>query len=276
MIMPGRKYSAGGSYRFGFNGVEKSNEISGEGNHYEFRFREYDPQRAQFWSVDPLFKQYPWNSPYAFAENRAIDGIDLEGKEWENFKSKFKEPGELKLKLPNEKTAQHQAYGTTVSNTKINFNEIKSAFKTAPQDFLTNSKAEFNAPVDGKGKPAEFKAGNYIKIDIDGPFNNAYVKILDIKENKEDETGYLEVTFGTMEGHMEKGKITFRLYDLGEGRTRFTINGKSEVDMGMAPEGYSRGKQKQSWREVMDNFAKKTGGTEEKGSRLEKVIEYKK
>lgn len=33
-------------------------------------------------SVDPLAAQYPWNSTYAFAENRPIDGIDLEGKEW--------------------------------------------------------------------------------------------------------------------------------------------------------------------------------------------------
>jgi hypothetical protein len=32
--------------------------------------------------VDPLAPEYVWNSPYAFAENRVIDGIDLEGLEW--------------------------------------------------------------------------------------------------------------------------------------------------------------------------------------------------
>ena len=37
---------------------------------------------GRFWSVDPLFAQYPWNSTYAFAENRVIDGKDLEGKEY--------------------------------------------------------------------------------------------------------------------------------------------------------------------------------------------------
>lgn len=205
-----------------------------------------------------------------------IDGIDLEGKEWENIKSKFSNPGSLKLKLPNAQTAQHQAFATTVSNTTKSFDEIKSSFKTAPQDFLTNSKAKFHSPVDGKGKAAEFKAGNFIKIDIDGPFNNAYVKILSINENKDGEKGYLEATFGTMEGHMEKGKITFRLYDLGEGKTKFTINGLSEVDMGMAPEGYSRKQQTKSWNEVLDKFAEKTGGTEEKGSRVSKVVEDKK
>jgi hypothetical protein len=32
--------------------------------------------------VDPLAPEYSWNSTYAFAENRVVDGIDLEGKEW--------------------------------------------------------------------------------------------------------------------------------------------------------------------------------------------------
>ena len=81
MLMPGRSYSST-SYRFGFSGVEKDDEISGSGNHYEFKFRELDPRSIRFWSVDPLAKEYPWNSPYAYAENRMIDGTDLEGLEW--------------------------------------------------------------------------------------------------------------------------------------------------------------------------------------------------
>lgn len=34
--------------------------------------------------MDPLFKDYPWNSSYAFAENRVIDGVDLEGREFKS------------------------------------------------------------------------------------------------------------------------------------------------------------------------------------------------
>ena len=37
--------------------------------------------------MDPLAKKYPWNSSYAFSENRVIDGVELEGLEW---KSKHK------------------------------------------------------------------------------------------------------------------------------------------------------------------------------------------
>jgi hypothetical protein len=37
---------------------------------------------SRFLSVDPLVSQFTWNSPYAYCENRPIDGIDLDGKEW--------------------------------------------------------------------------------------------------------------------------------------------------------------------------------------------------
>ncbi len=83
MIQPGRTVATSG-YRFGFNGMEKDDEIKGSGNHLDFKYRGYDPRTGRFWSVDPLFKEYPWNSTYAFAENRVIDGIDLEGLEYLN------------------------------------------------------------------------------------------------------------------------------------------------------------------------------------------------
>jgi hypothetical protein len=43
--------------------------------------RIYDPRLGKFLSVDPLNKDYPWNSPYAFAENDVIRSIDLDGLE---------------------------------------------------------------------------------------------------------------------------------------------------------------------------------------------------
>ncbi len=41
----------------------------------------YDPRVGRFFAVDPLTAKYPWNSPYAFSENRVIDGVELEGRE---------------------------------------------------------------------------------------------------------------------------------------------------------------------------------------------------
>ncbi len=36
---------------------------------------------GRFLSIDPLAAKYPWNSPYAFSENRVIDSRELEGLE---------------------------------------------------------------------------------------------------------------------------------------------------------------------------------------------------
>ncbi|NJM80123.1 MAG: hypothetical protein HC854_11855 [Flavobacterium sp.] len=44
----------------------------------------HDPRVGRFFAVDPLFAEYPHNSPYAFSENRLIDGTELEGLEWKN------------------------------------------------------------------------------------------------------------------------------------------------------------------------------------------------
>ncbi len=44
-------------------------------------YRISDNQLGRFFSIDPLASKYPWNSVYAFSENRLIDGIELEGLE---------------------------------------------------------------------------------------------------------------------------------------------------------------------------------------------------
>ena len=69
-------------YRYGFQGQEMDDEIKGEGNSVNFEVRMYDSRVGKFLSMDPLALGYPHNSPYAFSENRVIDGIDLEGAEY--------------------------------------------------------------------------------------------------------------------------------------------------------------------------------------------------
>ena len=80
--MPGRIYaSSDQDYKFGFNGQEQDDEIKGGGNYVNFMYRMHDPRIGRFLIIDPMVKSFPWNSPYAFAENRPIDGKDLEGRE---------------------------------------------------------------------------------------------------------------------------------------------------------------------------------------------------
>jgi RHS repeat-associated protein len=81
MVMPGRKYSAGTGYRYGFNGKEEDDEVKGDGNFQDYGFRIYDVRVVRFISVDPLKKIYPELTPYQFASNRPIDGVDMDGLE---------------------------------------------------------------------------------------------------------------------------------------------------------------------------------------------------
>lgn len=55
--------------------------MKGDGNQYDYGFRIYDPRLGRFLSVDPLFKGYPWYTPYQFAGNMPIWAIDLDGLE---------------------------------------------------------------------------------------------------------------------------------------------------------------------------------------------------
>jgi RHS repeat-associated protein len=80
-IMPGRSFNSG-DYRYGFQGQEMDNEIKGVGNSINYKYRMHDPRIGRFFALDPLAPKYPHNSPYAFSENRVIDGIELEGLEY--------------------------------------------------------------------------------------------------------------------------------------------------------------------------------------------------
>ena len=70
-----------GGYRYGFQGQEDDDVIKGEGNSVNYKFRMHDPRIGRFFAVDPLAWKYPYNSPYAFSENRVIDRVELEGLE---------------------------------------------------------------------------------------------------------------------------------------------------------------------------------------------------
>ena len=81
MQMPGRTLTAA-NYRYGFNGKENDNEVKGDGNQQDYGERVYDPRTGRFYSVDPFTTKYPELTPYQFASNRPIDGIDLDGLEF--------------------------------------------------------------------------------------------------------------------------------------------------------------------------------------------------
>nr|WP_321355560.1 RHS repeat-associated core domain-containing protein [uncultured Draconibacterium sp.] len=66
-------------YRFGFNGMERDNEVKGFGNSYDFGARIYDTRIGNWLSIDPAFREFPSFSPYNFALNNPIFMLDGDG-----------------------------------------------------------------------------------------------------------------------------------------------------------------------------------------------------
>ena len=111
-LLPGRNYSSG-SYRYLFQGQEHDDEINGAvGTSYAFEYRIHDPRIGRFLSIDPLVKDYPWNSPYAFSENRVIDGVDFEGSEY----------------LPHWKLLSHRTSGDMTDAGVTGHNMVRQAY----------------------------------------------------------------------------------------------------------------------------------------------------
>ena len=80
MMLPNRNGSEA-DYRYGFQGQEMDNEVKGDGNSVNYKYRMHDPRVGRFFAVDPLFRKYPHYTPYSFSGNQLIHMIELEGLE---------------------------------------------------------------------------------------------------------------------------------------------------------------------------------------------------
>jgi RHS repeat-associated protein len=78
MLIPGR-HEASGSYRYGFQGQEKDDEIKGEGNSLNYTFRMYDSRIGRWLSRDSYEKKFTDQSPYNFVYNDVIRKKDING-----------------------------------------------------------------------------------------------------------------------------------------------------------------------------------------------------
>jgi RHS repeat-associated protein len=77
-ILPGRSF-AGGGYRYGFNGMESDDEVSGEKNSYDFGARLYNPRIGRWFSRDALESRKPSYSPYQSFKGNPIIFNDPDG-----------------------------------------------------------------------------------------------------------------------------------------------------------------------------------------------------
>jgi len=136
--MPGRTF-VGTTYRYGFNGKEKDDEVHGSsGTSYDYGFRIYDPRLGRFLSVDPLTKSYPWYTPYQFAGNKPIWAFDLDGLEEAYYYFTFDKQGTPMLDKTNSKVV--------ADGPKTSHFFIQNANPTAEADKWIEVKNEWVAP----------------------------------------------------------------------------------------------------------------------------------
>src|SRR5690554_25343 len=70
-------YEVDMAYRYGFNGMERDNEVKGKGNSYTTEFRQYDPRVGRWLSLDPVTHHH--FSPYNGFDNNPIYYKDPNG-----------------------------------------------------------------------------------------------------------------------------------------------------------------------------------------------------
>ncbi|MEN9301662.1 MAG: hypothetical protein RL264_91 [Bacteroidota bacterium] len=162
MQLDGRTIS-GESYRYGFQNQEKDDELKGAGNSVNYKYRMHDPRVGRFFSVDPLASKYPWNSTYAFSENRVIDCIELEGLEAWEVKNRWT-PQMIK-KYRSEIKKQTERY-------------VKEKVKLTCEDFVLKTLIDFarenNLPLTIKNESGVYNQENYSK----GDFKSFYSDVL--------------------------------------------------------------------------------------------------
>jgi|GEM_PF-4621098 len=90
-------------YRYSFQNQEHDDEVKGEGNSLNFKYRMHDPRVGRFFATDPLEKKYSYYSPYVFSGNRVIDAIELEGLEPINVGKKNPIIQELVIRITHDK-----------------------------------------------------------------------------------------------------------------------------------------------------------------------------
>jgi hypothetical protein len=162
MMMPGRKYEQGNSsYRYGFNGQEKSDEISGAGNHYTAEFWEMDPRLCRRWNIDPVVK--PFESGYACFGNNPIWFIDHNGADT-TISGSITAQSEIMKKASDPDFVPP---GVKLESTaKINATIVDGKFTSVKQEITPK---EFESPVLGGIKPAFTRVSNHsVNISKDG------------------------------------------------------------------------------------------------------------
>ncbi len=166
MLQPGRNQQSD-AYRYGFNGMEKDDEVKGSGNSYTAEFWQYDSRLGRRWNMDPVVKTF--RSSYdAFSNNPIIridpngddDVFDLEG----NFLRSTASGTEIKIQLSDNETVLLSEVRWETVLVKDENGEIRN-FGNASSNAIISEIVKYNSPVTADiilEKDRNFLAASYV------------------------------------------------------------------------------------------------------------------
>jgi RHS repeat-associated protein len=183
VLLDGRTMEGEG-YRYGFNGMEKDDEVKGKGNSYDFGSRMYDSRVGKWLTIDPFARKLPTQSPFNFCLNDPLFYTDPDG-EYPIITITKQKTGKTTLQRVIGITGTNKTqytrvdlYTATVTDTedknfKMTFSVTRDAFVVNYGDdngsniTLTNVAFEpkdgNNNHYIGKVMPAGFPKGNDLK-----------------------------------------------------------------------------------------------------------------
>jgi len=223
-LMPGRNASSG-DYRYGFNGMEKDDEVKGStGSSYTTTWRQYDPRIARFMSVDPMALHYSWQSPYVALDNNPIWFIDPNGDKAVNAHEKSK--NKLEGDVASKTTELEKMTDSPVGKKEPGFKEYKQAVKKIRSELkglksaLSREKDLYNRTENMLNEFAYYDPDNYKKINDlthDGVIVDVFFST--------DENLNFQVDADAMGGHFGSSQVDGTVYRFQDGKlSHYTIN----------------------------------------------------
>ena len=158
MLQPGRSYSAGNQYRYGFQTQEKSSEIYESS--YTAEFWQYDSRIGRRWNVDPVLKEY--ESSYLSFGGNPIWVSDFDGADTTKFPESQIKPM-LKYFAENAKVKQ--------SGAGVDYDDCIECHNKAMKTILENSQTKTGSTA-SETRTEMQKAGSAGETKIFG-FNDA-------------------------------------------------------------------------------------------------------
>ena len=217
-----------------YQGQERTPEM--DLNIDEWKYRVSDPAIGRFWQIDPLAEDYVYNSTYAFAENRVIDGFELEGLEWKSIKDD--DTGNTKLQLTiqlyNDSSLSSEKLNDRVEAMKTQFAESYSGEGFTGElvvNTVTEAKGDFLVKVTDNTSTTVTKAdGTTVTRKVNGSAPGA-LKSVNTQASSDKSTVRINIA-GTMDGSNKSKNAMARTFSHEAGHTgglRHTHDAKNTI-----------------------------------------------